>query len=229
MHTRIKLTTKTGSQAGFTIVELMIATLVFSTILVVITFGVLSFTKSYYRGINSSATQTTTQAALDAITQAIQFNAAGAQVPPPGSSFFCAGNKVFMYTLGVPPTNPVTSSSWGLFEADNPNPTCSSLSVGSPGVELLTPNMRLTWLAVTPTSGGSASQVSLSVTYGSADLMCKGSIPGTAVGACSAGASAFPITANVTGSSAGDVHCKSQTGSQFCSTSDLFTTVQKRL
>ena len=46
-----------SSQSGFTIVELMIATLVFAMVLLVITVGVMSFTRAYYRGINQSNTQ----------------------------------------------------------------------------------------------------------------------------------------------------------------------------
>jgi len=43
-------------QSGFTLVELMIATMVFSVILLVITYGVVRFTNSYYKGLNSSTT-----------------------------------------------------------------------------------------------------------------------------------------------------------------------------
>jgi prepilin-type N-terminal cleavage/methylation domain-containing protein len=65
---------QTEKSSGFTIVELMISTLVFSVILLVVTFGIVHFTNSYYRGINGSTTQDTARTIVDSVTQAIQFS-----------------------------------------------------------------------------------------------------------------------------------------------------------
>src|SRR5262249_25193419 len=69
-------------QAGFTIVELMVATLVFSTILIVITYGVLSFTRAYYNGVTNSTTQDTARNIISTISQAVEFNGSGINVTP---------------------------------------------------------------------------------------------------------------------------------------------------
>ncbi len=83
-------------ERGFTIVELMIATLVFSVILTVVTMGVISFSNRYYKGVHASTTQNTTRNIMDTITQAIQFGEA--RVDPSGANnFFCAGGSVFMF------------------------------------------------------------------------------------------------------------------------------------
>jgi prepilin-type N-terminal cleavage/methylation domain-containing protein len=62
------------SQAGFTIVELMIATLVFAVVLILITVGVLTFTRSFFKGINQSRTQNAARTVIETISQGIQFS-----------------------------------------------------------------------------------------------------------------------------------------------------------
>src|SRR4051812_3835737 len=59
---------------GFTMVELMIAISVFSLVLVLITTGILRFTRQYYKGVISSKTQDAARAVVDDVTRAIQFN-----------------------------------------------------------------------------------------------------------------------------------------------------------
>ncbi len=63
-----------SSSAGFTIIELLIATLIFSLVLILITTGVMQFTRQYYKGIISSNTQNTARAIIDDVTRTIQFN-----------------------------------------------------------------------------------------------------------------------------------------------------------
>lgn len=58
---------------GFTLVELMIATALFSSILLLITFGLLSIGQNYYKGKNSARTQDVARRVIDEISQAIQF------------------------------------------------------------------------------------------------------------------------------------------------------------
>lgn len=70
-------------QSGFTIVELMIATVIFSLTLLLITLGLLRVTRTYYKGVTSDRTQQTTRAIMDEISQAIQFSG-GTIVATPG-------------------------------------------------------------------------------------------------------------------------------------------------
>jgi len=218
-------------QSGFTIVELMIATLVFSIVLLVITVGVLNFTSSYYKGINSSTTQTTAQNAIDSVAQAIQFSSsgtAGTDVAPSG--LFCAGSRMFLYSLGVQYQGGTPSSSnWGLYMFPNPHTAnCDTSGIGSfaGGTELLGKGMRVANVSVTnsnPTEN--LWQIALTVVYGDSDLLCQSSLGG-AQGGCQSSAQAFAATATVSGV---DVGCKSQIGSQFCSVAALSTVAQQRI
>src|SRR5687768_12937296 len=60
--------------SGFTIIELMIATVVFSTILLIITGGIVQIGKAYYKGVISARTQNTTRQLTDEVTRNLQFN-----------------------------------------------------------------------------------------------------------------------------------------------------------
>jgi prepilin-type N-terminal cleavage/methylation domain-containing protein len=60
-------------QDGFTVVELLIATVVFTMVLLVITSGVTHFTHAYYKGVHQSSTQTTSRNVINTIAQNIQY------------------------------------------------------------------------------------------------------------------------------------------------------------
>lgn len=223
--------TQTTNQRGFTIVELLIATLVFSTVLLVITFGVIRFTNSYYKGLNSSTVQTTTQNAIDVITQSIQFSAVQSvgtdDVADAGESgYFCAGRKLFVYDTGnVYRGDPATSK--GLYMMDRVGINCVPRAPAN-GTELLGDKMRLAYIAVENAPGGTHRvwQVSIRIAFGDADLLCNSNITGTTKGSCKAGATSYSATDSVAGQ---DVICKITTGSQFCSTSALSTVAQQRI
>lgn len=201
---------------GFTIIELMIATLVFSVVLILITTGVLTFTKSYYRGINQSKTQNAARTILENVSQAIQFSGDVITVPITsnnGSLGFCVGNQRYSYFLGgqlwddgTPDAaqNQVGHS----FVMDKPG-SCGGLAAqnirgaGVTGTELLQPRMRLSKLTVEQISGG-LYRVTIRVVFGDDDLLN-----------------------NPTGD---DASCKvSISGSQYCAQSELSTIVKKRI
>lgn len=212
-------------EGGFTIIELLIATMVFAVVLILITFGVLRFNQAYYRGITESNTQNVARTILEDVSQAIQFS--GDQVTSPigtagsGSSVgFCIGSQRYSYILG-----------WQLVDGSinvAKHQTSHSLVVDSPGncgglnaqnvqggsvsgTEMLTPNMRLSKLSVTPVAGSnSLYQIDVKVVYGDDDLLRSpsGTIPAA---------------------TAPDAICGSEAGSQFCAVSELSSTVQKRI
>ena len=199
-------------ESGFTIVELMIATLVFSVILTVITVGVMSFTNRYYKGANVSTTQNATQSMLDTITQAIQFGSAIVQPTSATTNYFCAGGYAFTYDKGVL----YTGSQTGFYMAPMGS-TCAPTTTG--GKQLLGTNMRITNLSVVNIDASEhLYSVSMTVAFGANDLLCS-----PAQGNCygSAGMTTFwPVA---------DVRCKTTTGSQFCAVSTLTTTVEQRI
>lgn len=207
-------------RAGFTIVELMIATLVFSLVMILITVGVLSFTKSYYKGVNQSTTQNAARSVLDRITQDIQFS--GGMVTSPigtsgsnGSVGFCIGNKRYSYALGKQlwdegePDASLNQSRHALL-VDESN-ACAGANAqdvqaasGTLGTELLQRGMRLSKLSVEPAAGAGSYTVSIRVLYGDDDLINNPTSP--------------------------DANCKvSISGSQYCAQSELTTVVQKRI
>lgn len=221
-------------QAGFTIIELMFATLAFSTILIVITAGILSFTHAYYRGVNSSTVQDTARNIAGTISQAIEFS--GTNIGPTevdgALQYFCAGDQVFTYSLGaaytgIPSGDPgPLDSNPGLYVMTTGDggcpPSAPDVSSGG-GQELLPPNVRVTQLNVQPASIAGATNVytiTLSLALGTNDLLCTSSVSGS----CTSNASLSD-----TQLSTGNVACKQQTGSQFCAVSTLSTTASVRV
>jgi prepilin-type N-terminal cleavage/methylation domain-containing protein len=222
-------TVSAKNQAGFTIVELMIATMVFSVVIFIITAGVLAFTRSYYKGVNSSTTQNTARSIMNAVTQAIQFS--GQTVyetnlsKGPLNGYFCAGDYIYMYSLGKQVPDTPTRGNWGLYRATNPVPgSCTDLS-GPPadgsGTELLGPHMRVADFKVAQVpSEDQLYSLNLRIAYGDNDLLCTPDVSGS----CTANTELTDAQLNND-----KVTCKSQTGSQFCAVSALTTTVLQRV
>jgi prepilin-type N-terminal cleavage/methylation domain-containing protein len=226
-------------QAGFTIIELMIATMVFSTILIVISAGVLHFTNDYYRGINSSTTQNAARSIMDSVTQAIQF---GGALPAPGTmtstptvlaswggtpGYICLGSQLFVYSRGNELHNSGAPADFGLYS--EPGVSCSSAATQTKtgGTEMLQANMRLTKFNVLRIGTTDLYTVTIEVAYGDNDLLCDGSLSSTSAGSCAPGQST--VTDAQLASPTAQVHCKSQAGSQFCAVSELQTTVEVRV
>lgn len=233
-------------QQGFTIVELMIATMVFSVILVVITTGVLKFTNSYYKGLNSSATQTTARNLITSITQGVQYagnSQLAVQIPHPTDitkGVVCVGNVHYYYTLGS-----LAGSGYGVYETSqtditncDPTTTFAAMQADPTGRELLAPHMRLTDIHVGRNAAAPATtlplyDISVGIAFADDDspgvvsLLCATSLPDP--GGCD------PSDGDLTSQLIADpdngpyVTCKSQSGSQFCAVVHLNTTVQARL
>lgn len=212
-------TARSGNRAaGFTIIELLIATVVFSMVLILITVGVLSFTKSYYRGVNQSNTQSAARTVLENITQAIQFSGDDVTTALPqtnGSRGVCVGNQRYSYLPGKQlwddgAPNPALNQTKHVLLLDKPG-SCAGLpaldvqaaSIGS-ATELLQPRMRLSKLTIERVGVTELYQVTVRVVYGDDDLLN-----------------------NPTGDNAS---CKvSISGSQYCAQSELSATVKKRI
>lgn len=199
---------------GFTIVEVMIATLVFASVLVVITIGITTFTRVYYGGITQSQTQDRAKNIIDDISQAIQFS--GQQVTTglasgDGWRGICVGNQAYDYLLGKQlvkssPGSGQTTRALLVYNnvSDCPDHTPGSLSGGR---ELLSPNMRLSNLTVS--GSNQLYTINIEVSYGDNDLL-------------------HSMTGS-DGAEATDVACNDNAGTQFCAVSKLMTSVQQRI
>lgn len=238
----IRLTSKLGrrvskqAQAGFTIIELMIATVAFSLILIGITVGVISFTNSYYAGVNATTTQTTTRAALDAVTQAIQFSGGDlnyyAAAPGDQPTTYCIGSTQFDISLGN-----LVGPGHGLYQTPRNNgDPCTHKSFGSKSTELLGQNMRLFSLNLTPQPDSDVQLYTVDISVGlgiGPDLFCDSSVNGT--GGCDRSDATFDEAAlqtHITTSQpevGQSMRCRLGTGSQFCNVTTLSTAAQKRI
>lgn len=89
---------------GFTIIELLIATVVFSVILVVILAAFVQISRLFYKGVNMSNTQDDTRRALNDIASDIQFASSSPPSACTGSgcpNYFCVGNHRYTFFLGA--------------------------------------------------------------------------------------------------------------------------------
>ena len=100
-------------QSGFTILELVIATLVFSVVLLMMTYGIIQISRTYIKGYVVSETQNTARSIIDNITQAIQTSSPtspnGIYIPQNGDPYFCINGYLYQYTIHtkLTPTNNV--------------------------------------------------------------------------------------------------------------------------
>lgn len=220
----IKSRTRNNSK-GFTIVELMMASLVFSIVLMLITVGVIKFNQAYYKGITQTSTQNAARSILDNVSQAIQFS--GDQITSPigtsgsGSSVgFCIGDQRYSYLLGWQLVDGSVSvakhQTNHALVVDSPG-NCSGFNAQNvqgasvSGTELLTPKMRIAKLSVTQVAGSTdLYKVNIRVVYGDDDLFLSPSGQSPAA-------------------TAPDATCKGNVGEQFCAVSELSTIVQKRI
>jgi len=207
------------SQKGFTIIELMIATLVFSVILLLVTYGLIQIGRTYIKGLNESKTQQTARSIMDTISQDIQFNGGKIKIPAAFTGTFavCIGDNRYSAMIdgqlvdGVPDT--VKHQTNHTLVVDRPvggecnaTPlTYRNLNAAIPPDdpykprELMAPNMRLAKFNITP-AGALLWNIKVRVVYGDDDLL------NPARDACAGGP-----------------------GSQFCAVAELSTTVQKRV
>jgi prepilin-type N-terminal cleavage/methylation domain-containing protein len=207
-------------QAGFTILELMIAASIFAVILLVVAVGVMQFSNQYYKGITSSKTQAATRALMDDISQAIEFSKTVTVIPSTsdGVAGLCIDNALYSYKIGqeVIDSNPDGALHQGFhgIVVDGMS-SCTAGSVPSlPATadvpngsrELLGRYMRLGAFEIANT--GDVYTIHIRVLYGD-DALLSPTVPNS------------PNWANE--------QCKNATGSKFCAVSDLTTTIQRRL
>ncbi len=198
------------SQSGFTILELLIASMIFSTILLLCTYGIIQIGNTYYRGGALVRTQNANRKAVDSLSSAIQYGGNDIVPAVPSGSVaeilvgatttdvktVCVGNLRLRFK-----TNKYVGQGeedWAIL-SDQEGATCTvGSTLRGDGKELLGQGMRITELKITKLSSNYS--IKLAIAFGSNDLID-----------------------NDTGL------CKSGAGSQFCATSVFETTVQRRV
>ncbi len=180
------------TQNGFTIVELMIATAVFSLVMMIIMASVLQITKMYYRVGTVAKTQEITRTITEEISESIRYSNANIStvdmLPAPNqdipigdtdTGYFCIGSRRYTYAVDrqLKTENPDTllkQKAHGLW-VDEPISCTVAADLNDAnltgGREMLGENMRLVKLDILDVTGTDAYQVQLIVAYGDEDLM----------------------------------------------------------
>ncbi len=211
---------------GFTIIELMIATTVFSLVLMVCLGGIMQITKMYYRAVTQTKTREATRSVVDEIAEAIRFSnqdiilapgVAGPQIAVGNTttSYICIGQRRYTYAIdrqvkSSPQAN--TKQQRHALWLDQPT-TCngaSDLTQVSPsadGKSLLGENMRLYEFSVKLVDPVERIyEIRVGVAYGDEDLL------------------------RVKTTDARQLTCEGAfVGVEFCATTNFLVTVQKRL
>lgn len=149
------------SPKGFTIIELLIATVTFSLILLVITGAIIQFSRLYYKGVASNKTQEVARSIADEMSRAAQFSTQQpTSVGNLNNGAWCIGDKRFSYALDTFPN----SSQGALVVSTGPCARDMTLSLANR--ELIGENMKLLKLDVTSTADKRVT-VKVVVGYGS--------------------------------------------------------------
>lgn len=216
-----------NNQKGFTILELIIASTVFSLIMLLSTTGLIQIGKTYHKGQITSKTQETTRGIAEEVSREVQFSNESIRPAPPkkyGSTgalndvdvnAVCVGDTRYTYVVGQPkaklgqdddPNNLSNPTLKHLLWTDkiSVNAICTaenlSGSLSSSGRELLAQNMRLPSFNIAP--DGDNVKINIKAYYGDFDLA---GVDGT--GACES----------------------TKNGGQFCASSELNTVVSRRI
>lgn len=167
----------TARATGFTIIELMIATAVFSTILLLCATGLITIGRLYQKGNSSRAAQEVARSVMDQIKSDFELSGGGYKSIMGG---FCIGDNLYSYGL-----NKKTDLSAGKHAlvisqpdggcATNGSVTAENLDSTS-AKELLGQNMRLSVLSIQPVTSDARGNpltihIRLGVVYGDDDLL----------------------------------------------------------
>lgn len=140
-------------QTGFTIIELLIATLVFSVLLIVMMSAIIRTSDLFYKGVSMSKTQEDARNVVQSIASDIQFTG-GAPIAKTGvsTSVFCIGIHRYQYVLRAHVNG---GSNYGIQRDDqgrsncNPDTLCDTTTC----VNMLDNNMQLNDLTIDCTKG----------------------------------------------------------------------------
>jgi prepilin-type N-terminal cleavage/methylation domain-containing protein len=137
-------------EQGFTIIELMVATTIFSIVLMVILASFLQIGRMFYKGISVSNTQESARSVVEDITSDMKLSQTFIANPPlsPTSGYFCVGNHRYVYGLNskigsTDVTSPLPSVPKGIIKSTVTSCPPPIASAGSDVQQLLGPDMQL--------------------------------------------------------------------------------------
>lgn len=149
----------TQKQTGFTVVELAISTAVFSTVLLLVTFGLIQIGRAFTKSVNEGRTQEATRNITDEVATTIKFNGEDVKelTPITGAGGvriegYCVGRKRYSYILnrqlgnqpGQLPHIFVTEfMEESCTKSTTPRNITAAIPAGTRAIEMLYPNMQL--------------------------------------------------------------------------------------
>ena len=188
---------------GFTIIELMISTIVFSVIIMLVTGVIVRLSKQYYSGLSRSRTQEVARTVAEEIAKGIQYsNTTPKDVSNPSqANGWCIGTSRYAYVSG----EQVNGSSGGLVRSPGcdaiTSPPDASASPGS--VQMLSERMRISNLTITSDPANEFYQIVVRVALGDDEQLNN------------------PVGPNAS--------CKYERGNEFCAVSEYKMIVVRRL
>jgi len=220
-----------SSASGFTIVELMLATAVFSLVLIGALAGFLRTGNLFYKGVTLTQTQASAKQVLDDVSNNISDSTGVGDLNNSGYTYYCIGDTRYTYTYqtvtegsAVNYGNQARGGNFGVIKdqvTNCPTPCWNSCPSGTytidGGTELLAPNMRVSQFLVCKAPGTSNLwNINIAVVYNT-NTSSSGLDPGSAPVSCPAGGGTPTYTAP---------SCQGGTSEQqFCAVSNLSTSV----
>jgi len=191
--------------SGFTIVELMIATAVFSLVLLGVLSGFIHTGNLFYKGVSVTQTQNIAKQIVDDVSANIA-SSNGVSFRTTGDyNFYCIGNVRYTYIIAPADPHRTNTTNWGpqsapgnyglmkgTFNSGNcPDPTVATLPKDT---EMLGDNMRLSQFSINSV-GTNLYNIVLTLAYGANDSLQN---PGSSKPACVGGLQAQQFCAVTT-------------------------------
>ena len=220
------------NQKGFTIIELLIASVAFTVILVLVTTIVIQVSKIYYKGVVLSNTQNVDSTIIQDVSKDIQFgsNSSNLQISKKiagNIEIYCIGDNVFIFNPGQEFVSPGTNIGL-LYGSSLP---CSSISPTKIDVinyinnygfhELLNPMMRVINFSINNNlPNGLLYGINIGIAFGSDQSLCNTSVASSCINS-----DVMSTSGNYKNYFGSNIQCKLQQGDQYCGTSYLNTVV----
>jgi prepilin-type N-terminal cleavage/methylation domain-containing protein len=163
--------------SGFTIIELLVATTIFSIVLVVIVASFLQIGRMFYKGVSINNTNEAARSLVDDIANDVRFSKAATFGDPKADPtvtnkwFFCIGQHRYTYRLGVQVKDTDVNTTAKDMQAgviqDTTGGNCQdpTKSAGINASQILGPDMRLNDLDVVKNATGSAVRIHAHVLF----------------------------------------------------------------
>lgn len=193
-----------NNQKAFTIIELLIASTVFSMIILGACVAIIQMSRLYYKGIILSRTQTAGRNLAEAIAREIQFQGGSVNQdiftpppPDPKTSIISIGTTRYKFAINQQQGKDITHAivKYNNDPADSDGPDLNDTALNSSNYRnILGNNMRVLDISVSKVGGGGVStaglySVQVVIAYGDSDLLdtpadladttCKGNLAGS--------------------------------------------------